>query len=287
MSFFNDINILSLLPHFNTIINLLFHFFILTSIFLNSDASIAVKNYEGPTTKEEVDETLDMKREINRERIEPLGTDRYGNKYWASPSQQVTEDEPVLLLVEHCKSGRLHSYVEEKEVQQLITSLLAQGTSERILMDNLKKRYKNIVNGLQQVKQIVSNHSNTEQAVVTEDATLTARDFLVNVKSALIRIVAEICKTKRVAFRDNRSALEASLNDATQMEPSAALEVFKVQIMKIMRLADANTLIPFRTPLERRKWIDALECSTTFGQIVFYVHRLNYYQKRRDEVAAE
>ena len=219
MSFFNDINILSLLPHFNTIINLLFHFFILTSIFLNS--------------------------------------------------------------------GRLHSYVEEKEVQQLITSLLAQGTSERILMDNLKKRYKNIVNGLQQVKQIVSNHSNTEQAVVTEDATSTARDFLMNVKSALIRIVAEICKTKRVAFRDNRSELEASLNDATQMEPSAALEVFKVQIMKIMRLADANTLIPFRTPLERRKWIDALECSTTFGQIVFYVHRLNYYQKRRDEVAAE
>ena len=62
-----------------------------------------MKNYEGPTTKEEVDETLDMKREINRERIEPLGTDRYGNKYWASPSQQVTEDEPVLLLVEHCK----------------------------------------------------------------------------------------------------------------------------------------------------------------------------------------
>ena len=79
------------------------NFFVSTSIFLNSDASIAVKNYEGPTTKEEVDETLDMKREINRERIEPLGTDRYGNKYWASPSQQVTEDEPVLLLVEHCK----------------------------------------------------------------------------------------------------------------------------------------------------------------------------------------
>ena len=39
MSFFNDINILSLLPHFNTIINLLFHFFILTSIFLNSGFS--------------------------------------------------------------------------------------------------------------------------------------------------------------------------------------------------------------------------------------------------------
>ena len=46
-----------------------------------SAASQAVKEYTGPTSKEQVDTHLALKRENNRERIQPLGIDRMGNRY--------------------------------------------------------------------------------------------------------------------------------------------------------------------------------------------------------------
>ena len=86
----------------------------------------AIVGYVGPTSKEDIDQLLNAKRTANRERVTPIGVDRYGNTYWASPSLNVQADTPVLLLVEHSRSGRLHTYKEEKDIQQLMTSLLAQ-----------------------------------------------------------------------------------------------------------------------------------------------------------------
>ena len=142
-----------------------------------SAAEQALLHYKGPTTKEEVEEQIALKREKvllsknsdryvfrdkgddffvdlgfcffslnthhactvtttttttallqqSRERVAPMGMDRYGNKYWSSPSIHIDdEDTPVLLLVEHCITGRFHSYMEEKDIQQLMTSLLTQ-----------------------------------------------------------------------------------------------------------------------------------------------------------------
>ena len=55
---------------------------------------------------------------------------------------------------------------------------------------------------------------------------------------------------------------------------------FAVQIMNIMQVADEVKLIPWKSVLEKKEWIDALECSTTFAQIVFYIARLRFYQTR-------
>ena len=92
-----------------------------------SEASQIVSNYEGPTSKSKVEEFLSLKKEKIRERIHPLGTDRHGNKYWCSPSMGVHDNTtPMILLVEHCRNGRFHSYKEEKDIQQLMSCLLAQ-----------------------------------------------------------------------------------------------------------------------------------------------------------------
>ena len=178
----------------------------------------------------------------------------------------------------------------------LIFSLfLYQGNDERQLMDNLKKRERNIVAGIRRTQQIMHDRSDIKKETAAPPApapapaptlpnvnvtTTTARNFLMNVSSAINRILAELCKKKRVAFRSSREEFETSLNDATRMEPAAAMQVFKVQITKMMKLADDNDLIPWKMTLEKTKWLDALDCSTTFAQMVFYVHRLRYYQKR-------
>ena len=172
-----------------------------------------------------------------------------------------------------------------------MTSLLAQGNEERQLLDNLTKKYNNIVLGLNRLKQMQTEttHAHATNTTTTASLSLDARQkFLKAIRNAIAKLADGICKSTSIGSEIDgkwrkgslKKTFVEALNMATQLDAQAAMEVFKVQIMLMVRLANACELIPWRTVLEEREWVDALKCSTTFAQLVFYTHRLRFYQTR-------
>jgi len=167
------------------------------------------------------------------------------------------------------------------------------------LLDNLKEKYANIILGLQAVKQRETTHQATTSASSSSSSSSTTtmsvaeqRPFLITVCTAINKIASEIfsgphassLKKKEIDNqwkRGIKKEFETILLDAAmQLDATAAMEVFKVQVMRMMRLADECHILQWFSTFEKRSWIDTLECSMTFAQIIFYTHRLRYYQQR-------
>ena len=172
------------------------------------------------------------------------------------------------------------------------------------MLDNLKEKYANIILGLQAVQQTETTHqatsapssSSSSSSSTTSTTTIMSvaeqRPFLMTVCTAINKIASEIFRGPHASplekkevdnqwKRGIKKEFETILSDAAmQLDATAAMEVFKVQVMRMMRLADECHILQWFSTFERRSWIDTLECSMTFAQIVFYTHRLRYYQQR-------
>lgn len=121
--------------------------------------------------------------------------------------------------------------------------------------------------------------------------TTSIQKYLGDIRSSISKLATYICKLpsgqNQMTVKGTRKDFLDSLNSAVLMEPKVAMDVFKVQIMFMMNTANEAHLIPWRSLIEERKWIDALECSKTFAQIVFYAARLRFYQTRPPLVVDE
>ena len=120
-----------------------------------------------------------------------------------------------------------------------------QGNNERVLLESLKSKYKNILLGFKELKQMKQEQAQEEKAQEekAQETTVTGaanadtsnsvatQKYLQQIRNAIVKLATYICKKSsgqnQLAIKGIRKEVNDSLKDATLFAPSVAKDIFK------------------------------------------------------------
>jgi hypothetical protein len=116
-----------------------------------------------------------------------------------------------------------------------------QGNNERVLLESLKSKYKNILLGFKELKQMKQEKAQEEKAQETTTVTgaanadttnsVATQKYLQQIRNAIVKLATYICKKSsgqnQLAIKGIRKEVNDALKDATFFAPSVAKDIFK------------------------------------------------------------
>jgi len=127
------------------------------------EALVQAKKDHEAKKKERVQNYI-VNQQANAIRLEPIGLDRFYNRYWL---MNVLVETSGWLLVEHASSGQWGYYSDPSEVKMLIYSLDPRGCRENELCRNLRAQKSHIVSTMLRVRneaiELVQKYRNITQ----------------------------------------------------------------------------------------------------------------------------
>jgi hypothetical protein len=251
-----------------------------------------------PASKEAAKELTLERKELLRLKVSPLGTDRYGNRYWAFPNLRANLKKPkapAMLVVEHVRSGAMFTYQDETSLSQLTGSLLARGKKENKLKQNLERLRPNLLAGIKQARDIAAKLDAKKARAYASDSQNIKRKHFDQICGAL-KSIADVLLKDPVLLEDNgvlsasgpqadgniggnfSSALEAAFSHPSVQ---ACLSATKTEVVALMEMADSRSLLPWTKPIHKQVWSESVRYAETFSQVVFLAHRLIFFKAEK------
>ena len=130
-------------------------------------------------------EELDLQHEIDvsilETRFQPLGLDRFSNKYIIYPHCFAADKYPVALFVEHNVSGKWYMYKSVERFDTMLTSLNVRGVRESALYDHLSVRAENVRQGIKLLENTVRGGANSSNFSSHISGTATRLNYVKDV----------------------------------------------------------------------------------------------------------
>ena len=237
-----------------------------------------------PASKEEAEELAREQYEETWVKVSPLGVDRHGNCYWSFPclrSSLKRSDTPAMLIVEHSRSGALSTYKDEASVSQLIDSLLARGKRESKLIQNIERLRHNIVAGIKKLNEFAIKIDSKRSYSTASASSTASRKYFGQICEALKSIATDLLGKTDVMLTSGGHLDESLKNAFAHPTAEGCLSAAKNVVLSIAASADASGSIPWTEDIHKQIWRESVQCSNTFSQIVFYAHRLVFFQKQK------
>lgn len=245
-----------------------------------------------PSSKDAAKELALERKELLRLKVSPLGTDRYGNRYWTFPNLRANlkkSKTPAMLVVEHIRSGSMFTYRDEASLSQLTGSLLTRGKKESKLKQSLERLRPNLLAGIQHAREVASKLESKNARANVSDPENAKRKHLDQICAALKSIAEGLFEghggLAGLASQDGGKSGESFVSALTaacsHTSAAACLSAVKTEVVALMEMADAKSLLPWTKAIHKQVWSESVLYAKTFSQVVFLAHRLLFFMMEK------